>query len=139
MDNAQVIDRINQEAFNAGNADILDELVADDFVEHDPMPDATPDREGFKKLIRELRTAFPDLHLEVEEQVVAGDRVVERWVCTGTHEGMFMGIAPTHRHVEIRGMDMSRLQDGRLAEHWTNADMLGMLQQLGVVPSGAPA
>src|SRR3954451_8345586 len=139
MDNAQVIDRINQEAFNAGNADILDELVADDFVEHDPMPDATPDREGVKKLIRELRTAFPDLHLEVEEQVVAGDRVVERWVCTGTHEGMFMGIAPTHRHVEIRGMDMSRLQDGRLAEHWTNADMLGMLQQLGVVPSGAPA
>jgi steroid delta-isomerase-like uncharacterized protein len=139
MDNTSVLDRINQEAFNRGNVDVIDELVADDFVEHDPMPGATPDREGFKAMVRGLREAFPDLHLDVEDQLVDGDRIAERWSCTATHEGEFMGIPATHRHVEVHGMDISRLQDGVLVEHWTQLDMVSLLQQLGAMPSEAPA
>ena len=139
MDNGAVLDRINEEAFNRGNVDALDELVADDFVEHDPMPGSTPDREGFKDMIRSLREAFPDFHTDVEDQIVAGDKVVERWSCTGTHDGEFMGIPATHRRVEIHGMDISRLDDGRLVEHWTQVDMMSMLQQLGALPAEAPA
>jgi steroid delta-isomerase-like uncharacterized protein len=139
MDNATVIDRINDEAFNSGDVAVLDELVAENFVEHDPMPGMAPDREGFKAMIRGLREAFPDFHTEVEDQIVAGDKVVERWSCTGTQEGEFMGLPPTNRHVEIHGMDISRLADGRLVEHWTQVDMMSMLQQLGAMQAETPA
>jgi steroid delta-isomerase-like uncharacterized protein len=139
MDNATVVDRINEEAFNRGDVDVLDELVADDFVEHDPMPGMSPDREGLKAMVRGLHQAFPDFHTEVEDQIVAGDKVVERWSCTGTQEGEFMGLPPTNRHVEIHGMDISRLADGRLVEHWTQVDMVSMLQQLGVMQAEMPA
>jgi steroid delta-isomerase-like uncharacterized protein len=139
MDNATVLDRINEEAFNRGDVSVVDELVADDFVEHDPMPGTPPNREGLKATIRGLHAAFPDFHSEVEDQIVAGDKVVERWSCTGTQEGEFMGIPPTNRHVEIHGMDISRLADGRLVEHWTQIDMMSMLQQLGVMQAETPA
>lgn len=135
MDNATVVDRINEEAFNRGNVDALDELVAEDFVEHDPMPGASADREGLKAMVRAMREAFPDLHVDVEDQIVAGDKVVERWSCTATHEGEFMGIPATHRHVEVHGMDISRLRDGRLVEHWTQVDMVSLLEQLGAMPT----
>jgi steroid delta-isomerase-like uncharacterized protein len=139
MDNATVVDRINEEAFNRGDVDVLDGLVADDFVEHDPMPGTAPDREGLKAMIRGLHQAFPDFHTEIEDQIVAGDKVVERWSCTGTQEGEFMGIPATNRHVEIHGMDISRLANGRLVEHWTQIDMVSMLQQLGVMQAEMPA
>jgi steroid delta-isomerase-like uncharacterized protein len=139
MNNATVIDRINEEAFNRGEVSVLDELVADDFVEHDPMPGMSPDRQGLKAMIRGLHEAFPDFHTEVEDQIVAGDKVVERWSCTGTQEGEFMGLPPTNRHIEIHGMDISRLADGRLVEHWTQIDMVSVLQQLGVMQAEMPA
>jgi steroid delta-isomerase-like uncharacterized protein len=139
MNNATVIDRINEEAFNRGEVSVLDELVADDFVEHDPMPGMSPDRQGLKAMIRGLHEAFPDFHTKVEDQIVAGDKVVERWSCTGTQEGEFMGLPPTNRHIEIHGMDISRLADGRLVEHWTQIDMVSVLQQLGVMQAEMPA
>lgn len=139
MDNAKVLERINEEAFNRGDVDALDELVADDFVEHDPMPGMSPDREGLKAMIRGLHAAFPDFHTEVEDRIVAGDKVVERWCSTGTQEGEFMGIPPTDRHVEVHGMDISRLADGRLVEHWTQLDMMSMVQQLGIMQGEMPA
>lgn len=139
MDNRQVLDRLNEEVFNRGNVDAIDELVADDFVEHDPMPGASPDREGFKTMVRGLRQAFPDLHLDVDDQLEDGDRIAERWRCTATHEGEFMGIPATHRQIEVHGMDITRLQDGVVVEHWTQVDMAGLLQQLGALPSEAPA
>jgi steroid delta-isomerase-like uncharacterized protein len=139
MDNATIMERIDEEAFNRGNVDVVDELVADGYVEHDPMPGTPPDRDGLKAMIRGLHEAFPDFHMDVEDRIVAGDKVVERWSCTGTQDGEFMGIQPTHRHIEVRGMDISRLEDGRLAEHWTQVDMMSMLQQLGAMPARTPA
>jgi steroid delta-isomerase-like uncharacterized protein len=139
MDNATVLERIDEEAFNRGNIAVLDELVAEDFVEHDPMPGTPPDREGLKAMIRGLHEAFPDFHTDVEDRIVAGDKVVERWSCTGTQEGDFMGIPATSRHIEIHGIDISRLENGRLVEHWTQVDTLSMLQQLGAMSTEMPA
>jgi steroid delta-isomerase-like uncharacterized protein len=139
MQNAEVLDRINEEAFNHGRADVLDEIVSERFVEHDPMPGTPGDREGFKALIRSLHEAFPDLHVETEDRVEGGDKIAERWACTGTHEGEFMGIPATHRHIDIHGMDITRFEDGRVVEHWTQIDMMSMLQQLGALPAQTPA
>ena len=135
MDNTVVIDRMDEEVFNRGDLTVVDELVDERFVEHDPMPGMPPDREGLKALVRELHRAFPDFHNDVEDRIIEGDKVVERWLCTGTHEGDFMGIPATHRHIEVRGMDISRLEGGRIIEHWTQVDMMAMLQQLGVMPA----
>ena len=137
--NGAILDRLNAEALNGGDADVLDELVADDFVEHNPMPGSTGDREGFMDLIRSIHAAFPDFHTEVQDQIVAGDKVVERWTADGTHQGEFLGIPATGNKVHFEGMDISRVENGRVAEHWTQMDTLAMLQQLGVIPEEAPA
>jgi steroid delta-isomerase-like uncharacterized protein len=136
--NRAVLDRLNEEALNGGNADVLDELLTDDFVEHNPMPGTAPDRQGFKELIHSLHTGFPDFHTDVLDQIAEGDRVVERWTVDGTHQGEFMGIPATGRRVHFEGMDISRLQDGRLVEHWTQMDALTMMQQLGAIPDEQP-
>jgi steroid delta-isomerase-like uncharacterized protein len=134
-----VLDRLNEEVFRRGNVDAVDELVAEDFVEHDPPPGMGPDREGFKDLVRALHRAFADQEHTIHDQIAEGDRVVERWTMTGTHTGEWFGIAPTNRRISIQGIDISRLQDGRLVEHWTQIDALGMFEQLGAMPAEQPA
>jgi steroid delta-isomerase-like uncharacterized protein len=134
QDNRAVLDRINEEAFRHGDTAVIDELVADDFVEHNPMPGFEGDREGFKTMVTALHQAFPDFHTEIEDQIADGDKVVERWTAGGTHDGEFMGVPATHRTVEIEGMDITRLADGKIVEHWTQMDALAMMQQLGVIP-----
>jgi predicted ester cyclase len=81
-----------------------------------------------------LRGAFPNLEVTVEDQVAEGDRVVTRWITRGTHKGEFQGIPPTGRQVAITGITIFLVADDKLLEGWSNADMLGMLQQLGAVP-----
>ena len=134
QDNRAVLDRINEEAFRQGNTGVIDELVSDDFVEHNPMPGVEGTREGFKQMVAGLHQAFPDFDTQVQDQIAEGDKVVERWTAGGTHQGEFMGIPATGRHIEIEGMDISRLADGRIVEHWTQMDALAMMQQLGVIP-----
>ena len=134
QDNRQVLDRINEEAFRQGNTEVIDELVSEDFVEHNPMPGFEGTREGFKQMVAGLHQAFPDFDTQVHDQIADGDKVVERWTGGGTHEGDFMGIPATGRRIEIEGMDITRLADGRIVEHWTQMDALAMMQQLGVIP-----
>ena len=134
-DNGTILDRINAEGLNGGDTDVIDDLVAESFVEHNPPPGMHGDREGFKQMIREIHAAFPDFHTEVQDQIVAGDKVVERWTADGTHEGEWLGIPATGKKVHFEGIDISRLEDGRLVEHWTQMDTVTMLQQLGVIPT----
>ena len=140
-DNVAVVERINEEAFGQGRPEVADECLAESFVEHNPMPGFGTDRDGFKQLVTTLHQAFPDLDITVEDRVVQGDKVVERWTCVGTHEGDFMGIPATHNRVTVEGIDISRLEGGKVAEHWTQMDSMAMMQQLGAIPSeqGAPA
>jgi steroid delta-isomerase-like uncharacterized protein len=128
------------ELINAGDIDQFIKMLADDFVEHEPMPPGSPPgREGTRQLFTMMRAAFPDMHWEPEDVLVDGDKAVARIRFTATHDGEFMGIPATGRNVTVQIIDITRFGDDGLAyEHWGVFDTMGLMQQLGVAP-GAPA
>ena len=135
-ENKAVVRRVIEEMFNKGNLDAADELVAPDFVDHDPaMPEEVRGPEGFKEFAAAYRAAFPDLHVEIEEQIAEGDLVATRWTAIGTHDGDLMGIAPTGNQVTQPGMDITRVSDGKIAETWEGYNSMVMMQQIGAIPS----
>lgn len=116
------------------------EYLSDDFVEHEEAPGLAPGKEGVGQFFALYIGAFPDLHFEAEEIIVSGDKTVGRFRCTGTNTGDFMGMPATGKSVVVKGIDIIRFgEDGLAREHWGVFDMLGMMQQLGVVPAGPPA
>lgn len=127
-----------QEAFgqavNAGDLAKLDGLVHADCVDHDPAPGQGPGPQGFRDMFTEMRTAFPDLKVEVEHLTAHDDDVAFAYTITGTHEGPLMGHDPTGKAIKVRGMQIGRFTDGKLAERWGSSDQLGMMTQLGLVP-----
>jgi steroid delta-isomerase-like uncharacterized protein len=130
--------RLYEEVFNQGDLDVADELIGANVVEHQQQPGVTPDAAGpelVKQIARFFRSAFPDLHIAVNDLIAEGDRVAARVTISGTHQGEIMGIAPTGKRVEIRSIDIIRFEDGRAAEHWGETDIMSMMQQLGVVPA----
>lgn len=119
------------EAINAGNLDALDEVMSPDVVDHDPAPDQPAGTQGFKEFFTTMRTAFPDLHVDVEHLVADDENVAFAYRITGTHEGEFQGIAPTGQRVDARGVQISRFVDGRITERWGSSDEAGIIKQLG--------
>jgi len=132
--NTTVASRWYEEVFNAGNLALIDELFAPNFVDHDPS-NPLPGLDGVRQLVSMYRGAFPDLHLTIEDEITEGDRVVTRFTGRGTHKGSLMGIPPTGKRVTIAAIDILRFENGRIAEHWGNPDLLGMMRQLGVIPA----
>jgi predicted ester cyclase len=134
-DNKTLVRRFYEEVFNQKNTAAIDEFIDPHGVDH-AAPPGTPDGiEGQKQLIGMYLTAFPDLHFTVEDLIAEGDKVVDRLTARGTHQGEFMGISPTGKHTTVTAIDITRVADGKFVEHWLEMDTLGMLQQLGVVPS----
>lgn len=132
-ENKEIVRRLN--GIWDGDMDVVDELVAEDFVNHNSLdPDAPPGREGFKRNVSTLRSAFPDIEFAVEDVIAEEDKVVFRAVGRGTHDGELLGIPPTGREVTLSGIVIFRIANGQVAERWAQFDSLGMLQQLGVVP-----
>ena len=128
------------ERINAGDLGAYADLVADDFVEHDYVPGLPATKEGMLDYFRLILSAFPDLRMGVEDLIASEDKTVARVKVTATHRGEFMGVAPTGSRVEMQLIDIMRFDDGgRICDHWGVADMLSLMQQLGVVPSAAPA
>jgi steroid delta-isomerase-like uncharacterized protein len=121
------------DAINRNDLDALDELVASDITDHDPAPGQGPGLEGVKGYFSSLHAAFPDVHMDVEDMIAEGDKVVAQVSVSGTHQGEFVGIAPTGNRVTITGIDILRITDGKVVEHWGRFDDLGMMQQLGVM------
>ena len=122
------------EVFNEGNLDAVDNYIHDDFVEHEAGPPGMPtDKEAPRAWTAMMRAAFPDMHMAIEDLVVEGDKVAIRTTVTGTHTGEFMGIPPTDKKFEISAIDIVRMQDGKLIEHWGVSDAMAMMQQLGVM------
>ncbi len=119
------------EAINAGDLDALDEVMSPDVVDHDPAPDQPAGTQGFKEFFTTMRTAFPDLHVDVEHLVADDENVAFAYRITGTHQGEFQGIAPTGQRVDARGMQISRFVDGRITERWGSSDEAGIIKQLG--------
>ncbi|MFN2561916.1 MAG: ester cyclase [Jatrophihabitans sp.] len=132
--NKQVVGRYYSEVLNEGRTDLLSELALTDYVEHDPLPGQGDGRDDFVARVELLRSAFAPLRFTVEDVIAEGDRVVVRWSSTGRHTGEFVGIPPTDREYTISGIDIHRLDDGRMAEHWHVVDQLSQLQQLGLFP-----
>jgi steroid delta-isomerase-like uncharacterized protein len=132
--------RSTYERINAGDITGFGDLVADDYVEHDDVTGLPPTKEGTLEFFRILLTAFPDMRMDVEDLIAAEDKTVARVNATATHQGEFMGVPPTGTRVEVRLIDIMRFDDaGLVCEHWGLADMLSLMQQLGVVPAGPPA
>ena len=132
-----VIRRFWEEGWNQKNWSAIDETVAEDYLDHNALPGLPPGREGFKALMSSYFTAFPDLQIMVEDILVDGDKVVCRWKARGTHNGSLMGISPSGRAVNVGGISIDRIVDGRLVEGWYEFDTLGMLQQVGAIPAMA--
>ena len=133
MDNETVMRRIYQDVVTEGNIDLLDELMAGDYVEHEDIPGFAPTRAGAKEFFTVLRRAFPDVTMTVEDLLAVGDTVATRVTMTGTHRAEFMGVAATGRRVEVPGMDFIRFADGRAVEHWGMLDSMALLAQLGAL------
>ncbi len=128
--------RIIEEIFGAGNFDVADELLQPGAIGHDAaLPAPVQGPEGLKEAARGYRAAFPDLKLTVEEAIAEGDLVAIRWIGRGTHKGDLFGIAPTGKQATVTGITIDRYSGGKVAESWTNWDTLGLLQQLGAVPT----
>jgi steroid delta-isomerase-like uncharacterized protein len=134
-----VVRRYYADVLNGGELQLLDEIAVDNYVEHDPLPGQGDGRPDLKDRVATLRTAFAPLSFTVEDVIAEGDRVVIRWRSTGRHSGDFMGIPPTNRNYTIAGIDIHRLESGRMAEHWHVVDQLGQLQQLGLLPAPSNA
>jgi steroid delta-isomerase-like uncharacterized protein len=133
--NKAVIGKFIEEVINQNRMDRADDLVVEDFVEVDPLPGQRQGREGLKEVLGMMRAAFPDIHWVVEEMVAEGDKVVTRFTWTGTHRGEFLGIPATGRSVVVKGVVMDELAGGRMSRSRILMDSLGMMQQLGVIPS----
>jgi steroid delta-isomerase-like uncharacterized protein len=121
------------EGLNTRNLAVIDELIAPDFVDHSAPPGHLPGPQGMHQTVTMFLSAFPDLHWTIEDAVAEGNKVVLRLTARGTHRGAFQGIPPTGKQVTVTGLIISRLADGKIAEEWANRDVLGLLQQLGVV------
>jgi steroid delta-isomerase-like uncharacterized protein len=120
--------RFYAEVINDHRLDALDELVADEFVEHGTRP--LVGRDAFRGFLVALATGLPDVSLEVEDWITEGDRVVARCHVTGTQTGELFGYAPTGRRIGWGAIHIWRIADGRLAERWAQADMVGIIDQL---------
>jgi steroid delta-isomerase-like uncharacterized protein len=137
-ENRELFQRYFDEVANAGDLDRADEFFAADYQHHDPAnPDPRPvvGPDGVRAHLTSLREAFPDLMFAVDEMVTDGESIVVRWTVRGTNTGNYFGMPPTNKPIEITGMNTWTTRDGKAIEGWVNRDDLGLLQQLGVVPS----
>lgn len=129
--------RFYEEAWNNGRFDVIEELFAEDYVDHDAVAHTGQSgRESARQFVELYRTALPDLRLEIQDQIAEDRTVVTRWVCIGTQNGPVMGIEPTGRSVQVDGISIDRFDDeGRFSEGWGTWDGIAFLRQLGVLPT----
>ena len=122
------------EVISQNRLDRVEEIIAPDEVDHAVPPGLPAGLEGVKQVFTMFHTAFPDLQIQIEDLIAEGDKVVGRVTARGTHQGEFMGIAPTGKPVSFNAIDVVRIAGGKIVERWSQADLLALLQQLGSVP-----
>jgi steroid delta-isomerase-like uncharacterized protein len=128
--------RIFEEVWNQQNLSAADEIIAPNFVDHDPQS-SVQGIEGYKQFVRYYLTAFPDSHFTVEDVIAEAQMVVTRWTVSGTHTGNLGAISTTGRRISVTGISCGRVENGKIVEGWTNWDTLGLMQQLGVLSATA--
>jgi steroid delta-isomerase-like uncharacterized protein len=124
------------DVFEQGNIELLDKLLAPDYINHSPAtPDLPTGPEGVKAVVTMFRSAIPDLRVVVDDMIAEGDKVATRYTLEGTHESELFGVPPTSRQLSIKSITVERVSDGRIRDHWRVTDELGMMQQLGAIPA----
>src|SRR3954468_11077490 len=115
---------------------MLDEITSPEATIHTPFSQHQAGRGRFEEEFTSMMRAFPDYHLSIEEQIAEADKVVTRYTARGTRQGELMDLSPTGKEVSVTGIAIDRVSGGNIVEHWSEADTLGMMQQLGAVPEG---
>jgi predicted ester cyclase len=127
-ENKALVRRLIKEV-EKGNLNVIDEVLAPDFVDHDLLPDQEPDREGYKRGLSKDLAAFSDFDITIEDQIVEGDKVVTRFTWRGTHDrGKAMGMLPTGKKVEVTAIFIHRIAGGKVKEEWSASDTLERLR-----------
>jgi len=134
FDNIEIVTRF-EHAFRAADQATIDELCDPGLVDHNPAPGHEPTLAGFKQKVAGFKALFPDLEEDLQDIAAGGDTVATRWVVTGTLQREFMGIPPTGQTIRVDGMNFYRLENGRVTDIWTQFDGLGLMQQLGALPT----
>ena len=130
----QLITRYFEEVWNQGNLDVLDEIISLDYINHTPgMPNPIPGPLGLRPIVESMRTAFPDLNYVIENMVVSDTKIAVQTTMYGTHSGDFFGLPPTHKVVKVSQMQIERIVDNKIVEHWRVTDELALLRQLGQI------
>jgi steroid delta-isomerase-like uncharacterized protein len=134
-DTTALLRRYYDEVINKKDTAAIDAFIDPQMVDHAAPPSLPGGIEGQRQVASMYMTAFPDTHFTVEDMIAEGDKVVVRLSVSATQHGAFMGLPPTGKHVAFTGIDIIRIAGGKLVERWAETDMLGLLQQLGFVPS----
>jgi steroid delta-isomerase-like uncharacterized protein len=132
--NKSIVRRWVEEGWNKHDLAVIDQAYAPDFVQHEPEPQTVNSREALKQYVGAYLTAFPDLHLSIEDLIAEGDKVVWRFQSSGHQNGPFMGMPPSGKTGTITGIVIFRLENSLIVEGWVNIDVLGLLQQVGIIP-----
>ena len=138
--NKAVARRLFEDDISRGDEAVAEAIIHPDFFDHTNPPGMQHGLEGHKAIVRLFRAVFPDLEWRIDDLIAEGDKVVARTTMRGTHRGEFFGLPPTGRFVEMQGVHIMRIADGRVIEHWGSNDDLGLMRQLGAIPvQGEPA
>lgn len=132
-ENKAIVRRFFEEGPSKGNLDIADELLSPDFTLHVPLP-ASQGIEGINEVITTCRAAFEHLNVTIEDITAEGNKVAARFTARGIHKGNFMGLPATGKPITMTGIEIFRIKDGKIAELWGEANLLGLMQQLGIIP-----
>jgi steroid delta-isomerase-like uncharacterized protein len=130
--NKDFIQAFNEDFWNKQNIAAFEKYFTGDFISH--YPEGDMNGEQVIGLCKAYFSAFPDLHITIDDLIAEGDKVVKVWTAHSTHKGEFMGIPATGKAIVVKGMEVFRIVDGKIAENWVIMDNLGMMQQLGVIP-----
>jgi steroid delta-isomerase-like uncharacterized protein len=131
--NKAIVNRMVMECQSAGDLSLIDELFSPDFVNHALFPGMSTDRDGVRMLFQLFHDVFEGFHVEIHEHLAEGDKVFTYKTLHGTHRADFLGVPATGKTVSIDVMDVLRVEDGMLAEHWNVVDVAGLMRQLGVL------
>ena len=134
-ENRALVRLLLEDDVSRGDVAVQERIIHPDFVDHTNPPGMQHGLEGHQAIVSLFRAAFPDQWWQIEDLIAEGDKVVARTTMTGTHLGDFFGIAPTGKRVTLQGVHIVRIADGRIAEHWGSNDDLGLMRQLGAIPT----
>jgi steroid delta-isomerase-like uncharacterized protein len=122
------------EVWEQGNVELLDELLAPEYINHTlAAPDLPSGPQGVKEVVSMFRSGIPDLKVVIEDMIAEGDKVATRYALEGIHRGEIFGVPPTGKHLSIKSMTVERLSEGKIVEHWRVTDELDMMRQLGAI------